>query len=273
MLYVTSITERPKGNDLYTIFESTTESIFEATQEAVKRLILENGVAIENIELIKDKLVEKAWSRVKSSHTIDSVGCEYTLICKTGRNKYKVVGSDASIIYINNEKLKLYTEQNRMTNCTIENGAWGSTGAYNGEADINFKKEITEKYEKYVAKTSLLGRQMSFNYIIEGREVKLKNYTGITKDVIIPNFVTSIMKNACHYLNIERLTLDEGLKSIGAYSFGWCSISELVIPKTVEILLHGAFCENGRLVVKNSYTDRVKLLNKKTVIIKNYHNS
>ena len=67
---------------------------------------------------------------------------------------------------------------------------------------------------------------MSFDYMIEGTNVKLKRYTGTTKYVIIPKFITSIMARAFDNCKIETLTLEEGLGAIGAYSFGDCSIKQ-----------------------------------------------
>ena len=114
---------------------------------------------------------------------------------------------------------------------------------------------------------------MSFKYTIENNQVKIMRYTGATKNVILPNFITTIAESAFFRCKIETLVLNEGLKYIGCCAFEENNLSEIVIPQTVEFVGVGALRGNKRLT--DHYGDyreaTVKILNPKALIIDKYN--
>ena len=166
-------------------------------------------------------------------------------------------------------KLSNYIKQKAIANCSIENEKLISFGTYNITKDIDFEAQIKDKYDRYVAKSTMLGKKMSFDYIIEGRMVKLVKYTGITKDVIIPKFVTTIMTSAFQKCGIETLIMDNGIKHIGDTAFQGCNLSEIVIPQTVEFMGSNVFYKNSKLLTQDGdyRDDRITIVNKNATII------
>ena len=106
---------------------------------------------------------------------------------------------------------------------------------------------------------------MSFDFIIEGTEVKVKNYTGNSKKVIIPNFVHTICEEAFRNKHIQEIRLNEGLRFIGRKAFTGNNLKQVVVPKSMELMHRYAFEYGGN----NIYTkdaefndETLKILNK-----------
>ena len=196
------------------------------------------------------------------------------LLCKVDTDKFKLVSSFGHIVYVNEDILKDHIKSNRIANCNIENGQYKVVDNYDVARDQEFEKEIVKKYERYSAISTALGREMDFEYSIEGNEVRLIKYTGTSKQVIIPKFITAVMPRAFRGCGIEELTLENGLKAIGSFAFEKCKISQVEIPKSVEFIGYGAFYENRKLVSGNfNYKSTIKILNEKATIIDNYISS
>ena len=169
---------------------------------------------------------------------------------------------------ISAEELKQLIAKNSINNCALINGEYKSVGTYNVTKNIEFEKEIAKKYDKHVAVTSLLGCRTTFDYAIEGKEVKITRCKGTNGKVIIPKFVTAIIGQALYKNSIKELTLNEGLKAIRSRAFSNNNISELVIPKTVQYIGRNAFSDNKGLVDSTGkYTNKLKIRNKKALII------
>ena len=270
MLYVVSIREGdPKKPDAYTIFETNTESNFRANADTLKKLLIEPSLKVMNMRLDKDKIVPEPWCRIHQEIKQIYDGAIYTLLCQLDKNTFKLAFYEKEATIMSYKRLMAFVEKDRVGNCSIKDGVMESMGTYNVKQDIKFKEQIDEKYEIFMAKCTLLGRNMTFEYVVEGEEVKLREYTGTDQEVIIPNFVTSITARAFERSGLTKLTLDNGIKSIGDLSFTGCNILELVIPKTVEFICSRAFHKNKKLVTaKGEYTNKITVLNPKTIIIK-----
>ena len=260
MIYVVEI---HKATETYTIFETTTESFIDIREAKLKELIIDPNITIQNMNIIGDQIITKQWYRICCRGHADNYKLTNTLLCKLDEQVLKLANSIAyETVTKSNEELKELIRDDRVGNCSIENEVYKSIGTYNAAYDTEFKEQIEEKYKIYVAKSALLGLNTTFEYIIEGQEVKLKSYTGTSKDVILPGFITSIMTRSFGHTHIRKLVLSEGLKSIGSFSFSACDIEELVIPSTVQIICNKAFNLNKGLSVGT-----IKILNTKTLIL------
>ena len=280
MIYVVSEVENYNNTTSYVLFETTTESFFSGSKAFLQRI--NSKIHIENIEITEDNITIKQWyNKIHHRRLSEDSGSNYILLCQVDNSKFKLVTHDERVIIMGTEKLTNYTEQNQIANCKIINNQLTSIGTYRITKDIEFEKHIAEKYARYVALTSLLGKPMTFEYVIENKDVKLKIYTGTNKDVIIPKFITSIMRHAFTGFKLQTLTLDNGLKYIGYEAFEGCNISEVTIPETVEFISAGAFYGNKKLIATvseisskgNKYTNNLKLLNKDTIIVRYTHNN
>ena len=281
MIYLISIVDNTEEPNSYMLFESHTESFFMCKEPYLKRLLGEQKITVKNIHTTDKEIViknwphpihhkgsDKDWQKIMKE-AISKYAC--ILICQTADDSFKLAGSNEHTYTVNGEELKEYIKNNRITNCCIEDKQYKSIDTYTIKKDIQFEKYIAAEYNKHVAITSLLGRKMSFDYIIEGREVKLKNYTGSTKDVIIPKFITAIMESAFAYRGLKTLILNEGLKYIGRDAFSRCSISKVTIPKSVEFMCESVFIANRDIqTIEGDLSNNINILNKDTVIIKKY---
>ena len=269
MVYIVSIMKEQYGTD-YRLFETNTETFFNCNGAELKKLMVETNINIKNASIISGEIVENTWcSKINRGGDLKFTSSDYILICKIDKNKFKLINNEKDIIYVDTKQLYRHAKHSRIYNCSIEAEIINAIDTYSINKDTHFEENIAKKYENYTAKTALLGRKMSFDYIIEGQEVKLRKYTGATKNVIVPSFITSIMENAFYLCKIDILTLDEGLKYIGGYAFNGCKLAEVTIPKTVEFIGRGAFYGNKRLVeIGGEYTDKIKLLTENVVTIK-----
>ena len=273
MIHAICVQEFYDGNVYYRFFETTTESFFSGHRENLKALVNDNGLSISNLRLLNEEVMDKPW--YNKTHTVKgdtNTGADYILLCKTSKNEFKLVSFNDKITYVDGRQLKELTNTHKIANCNMLNGMIKSTDTYNGIRKPQFVQDITRKYELYSAKSGLLGRKMSFDYIIEGNQVKLKRYTGTDKNVILPSFITSITQRAFARCYIETITLNEGLKYIGFNAFEACNLAEITIPETVEFMGLGVFEFNKRLLENDSEygkyrQDKVKILNKKATIL------
>ena len=280
MLYIVSIYEKTDGGMSYVLFETNSESSFRGDDAFLRKLITDYKMPIANVNLTNDQIEIKTWYndiRYEGlvSKTVGGViesvkfsGAEYTLLCKVDRDSYKLISSKEIVHYLSRQQLNELIKDNNITNCTIKNGKYKSIGTYSINKNPKFEEEIAKKYDRHVALTTLLGKPMTFEYAVEEQRVKLTKYTGASKDVIIPNFIASIMNYAFDGCGLEAVTLNNGLEYIGSKTFNGCAISELWIPETVKLICPNAFLGNKKLVESDgTYRDTIKMTNKNTVII------
>ena len=277
MLYIIGTVEEYEDEDSYIFFETGTDSFFKGDDEFLQDLISINEIEIKNIVLHGRKYQPKPWpNKMYCKRILDmDSGEPYILLCQLGADNFKLVScAEEAIRYMSSKYLKDYTNANKIANCFRgSQGKYESIDTYNAIKNTEFEEDIGKKYKRYEAISAMLGHKASFKYTIEGREVKLVKYTGIAKEVIIPNFITSIMTEAFYSSGIEELTLNQGLKSIGRAAFGDCKLSNIIIPETVEFIGEQAFFGNRRIGTLNGqYTKGIEILNKKTVVLDNILN-
>lgn len=74
----------------------------------------------------------------------------------------------------------------------------------------------------------------------------LVSYAGATRDsVVIPETVTTIMREAFYAINIKAVTLPSGLESIGTLAFAACQLTSVTIPSTVTTIDNSAFAKTA----------------------------
>ena len=266
--------------EYYVLFESHTESFIDADAEVLKNLMLEQKVEIRNVRLIEGTILDGGWPNPthiqntlhnrKWAEADDTEEYRYMLVCKSDEDKFKISSSKKIVSWISGDKLRKIVDKKKVMNCTVDStGTYKSIDAYTIIRDTQLDKLIAEKYNRHIALTSLMGHNMTFEYIIEGAEVRLTKYTGKAKDVIIPKFITSIIQEAFYNEALNKLTLENGLKYIGKKAFFGCNIAEIVIPETVELLFQDTFYGNKQLVTAaGQFTKELKILNKNATIIK-----
>lgn len=165
-------------------------------------------------------------------------------------------------------KLMEHIESEQIANCSFKNGEHKSIDTYSIKVVKKFEQNIKQRYEEFIAKSLMLGLDMQFGYTVENREVKITRYTGASKRVILPNFITTVNKRAFVGGFIEELKLNEGLKYIGNSAFEFNAINQVVIPKTVEFVGYQAFRGNTKLISSGGeYTNAVNVLSNKTILL------
>ena len=115
------------------------------------------------------------------------------------------------------------------------------------EEEKKITAEIDKQYESFILMTRTLGIDCSFKYTISGTKVALESYTGSSKHVIVPKFITLINSKVFHNKGLTGLSLNDGLETIGIRSFASNNIDEIDIPKTVKKIDKQAFYGNSQL--------------------------
>ena len=233
-------------------------------------------------------------------------GPRYILLAKNG-HRYKVINNEGEVDNLSESELLENIEIAEVVNCSVKirdnyelpnklsklyqklRGKKEDTDnhsiiesqkvkmraidIYTIEKDVTFEKNIRQKYETFDVKTQLLYHEsMTFNYEIEGKEVRLSKYTGSSKKVVLPSFITSIKYRAFWGIGVETIKLNEGLKAIAEEAFLSNRIEEVEIPSTVEIIGNAAFRFNTKLFTAEDKIDtsRFKLLNNQTILLDQY---
>ena len=275
MVYIIGIVGNFDDTLSYVLFETHTESYFRCNEKFLVKLIEEQKIEMRNASLLEGSIKIKNWgNQLHYDGVRDKEGATYMALCKIHENKFKLVSYTETIVHVTLKGLQDYIEDHKIHNSTLVNGKFEILNTYNINYDEKFEKDIAEKYKKHVALTALLGRKTAFDYYIEGTEIKLIKYISQNKNVIIPNFVNSILAGAFLGCDVESVTIGTGVRYIGANAFDKCNISEVVIPENVEFIGPGAFNRNKRLVTDGGYhKETIKVLGESTVIIQRYNNA
>ena len=267
MLYLLNVETTNTDRLNYYTFETHTESPIIADYECMMKLINECKMAPKNMYVNSKGIQFNEWPHdVSDSYYKNHV---FILLAKLSERRFKCIrGIDREVFYMDDKQLKGHLDYNHVLNCSCENGVYKSIDTYNIVIDPEFEKSIAKKYETFIAKSIMLGLDMSFEYIIENEEVKIICYTGKSRRVIVPNFITTITKDAFKTTNLQEVRLSEGLRYIGVGAFKNNNIDRIVIPKTVEFVAYDAFGRNPKLLGSDGgYNDAVKKLGSKTVIL------
>lgn len=255
---------------LYTMHETHTESRMTGDINCIKRWIKSCKMELKNMRITDKGMQTKQWP-----HDITvpySERCVYMLLTEVEAGCFKILRIfDGGIVYMDEKELKENIKFNKVANCLVEQGAakiYKSIDTYKINADNRFRQYIDKKYEEFVAKSLMLGLNISFEYTIENREVKIIKYTGKSSRAILPSFITTITEMAFITRGLRELKLNEGLKYIGRKAFAYNSIKSVIIPRTVVFVGESAFERNLDLVLPSGeYRDTVIKSNDKTVLM------
>ena len=285
MIYIICVIKHITGGaTYYRGFETCTESTLVMTSTKLIHILKNTKIQIVNASLQGDNVVLKKWANsitieekrnIGSRAETEKFGSDYILI-KKENDYYKVVDYLGNVYKIWIEDLKEYVESGNVANCSISSRSnrVSCQDTYRIKKDLNFERLIASKYDGFVAKTLMLScGNMTFNYAIENDVVQLTKYTGSSREVIVPPFVTAIGKDAFKGKGVNSVKFSNGLKIIGEMAFhpgGKSSgLDQIEIPETVELIANNAFMGNhimdradGTLNMK-----RFKLLGDKTIIL------
>ena len=283
MIYIIC-TEHDKNGDVksYYGFDTCAESDMSMSVKLLKTIIISNKIMVVNASLNNGNIVIKDWAYgLASNHgkvygeelEAKYLGPKYVLIA-VDNNRYKIVSYKGDVSYIAEKDFKTLVLTEQVANCNNLKDTNGEkimmTDVCKMYRDDRFKKLIHSKYTAFTAKALMLGYgKITFKYIIEDREVKLTQYTGTSKNVIIPPFITCVMRGAFSGVQLETLKLSEGLKAIGKHSFRYNNLSSIEIPESVELVGSNAFAFNKKLTdsSNNLHKDRFKLRNNRTIVL------
>ena len=294
MLYILMQRQVKHRGEIYSIFETHTESVITGDEKSIIEFINKSKMHIGNGYVKDGKMQLKQWPhRMESPNSGTNkvsgirvtIGASingkvikmqdnteestikpevrYILLGKVAENRFKVVDNTGLASYIGEKCLKENIELGTIANCIYKEDEkeYKSIDTCNLQTDPIFVAHIANKYEAFRAKTLILGLDISFYYTIEDKDVKITDYTGNSRRVIIPNFITTICEDAFLNHGIADLKLSEGLKYIGNDAFKGNNLEQVIIPKTVEFIGQSAFKFNDIMEV-------AKKLNPNTTTIK-----
>ena len=269
MLYLIKVDKVKDRDSTYHLFDTHTESVIEANTKLVLELINTYKMEIKNIYIEDNTIQIKDWPHKIEPYSRNKKDREssYVLLGRVREGLFKTVVSIGRVDYLSEESLKSVIEKGWVANCEYAadgDKTYKSVDTYSIKTDPNFIKHIREKYTEFIAKTALLGMDTSFKYTIENEEVKLTSYTGSSKKVILPSFITTVCGRAFHHTGIQELKLNEGLKYIGKDAFCANNLNFVSIPSTVEFVGQSAFYYN----VDGAHNKKIYTkLNKNTLIL------
>ena len=267
----------------YKLVDTLSESNWELTPNQLKQIMQSSFTQVSNATLQNgniriqnwiDKIASAESDMDNNSNTIAiDKKCIFILLSENN-DEYKVTNYRGHITKFSFTGLKNRMILDEVANCNLLDDKIKWVKEYKIIADKEFDRDIANKYKIFIAKMNMLGYgKTSFKYEIENHQVKIRNYTGTSKNVIIPSFVTVIMEGAFAEVTLETLDLNEGLKIIGEFAFSpkWMSedLKSVEIPSTVELVGLGAFKNNTKIFISNSQLtmSRVKMRNNKTIVI------
>ena len=275
MLYIINIIKSEAGKKIYyyRVFDTCSDYSMLIKTDMLRRIILENNLSVVNAYIKDNKIIIKSWSNGTAIMVLTSKGAEkysdntgpkYVALAKEN-NTYKIVDFMGNINKINKNQLMDLVKLKEMANLdTLKNE---TEDVYEIIKDEEFSNLIESKYKIFTAKIMMLTyKSDTFDYEIENTEVRLKNYTGTTKNVIIPSFVTSIMDGTFTNIGLEMIEVHEGLKVIGSSALataGLKTLDRIEIPETIRLIGYHAFWGNDKLIKPNHTlnTDRFKITN------------
>ena len=225
--------------------------------KVINASIQNNDILIEN--WTNESVVQKYKSNGDTN--VQRSGPKYTVLAKE-ENNYRIIEWHGILHTLSKQELLRAIKSKEIAN-------YKKCGLIN--KDEEFSKLIDSKYNSFIAKTTMLGyHNITLEYTIENYEVKLNNYTGSNKDIIIPPFITAITDRAFSYRRINTVVLNDGLKVSGNSAFSFDTIDRIEIPDTVELIGAEDFEFNSRLTKPggNMNLGRFKLRSNKTIVIR-----
>ena len=266
MLYLIKVVESTDKKTIYHLFETHTESVIKANEELTIKLINHHRMRAKNIIIEKEKIVLKEWPH-KITHCSEDKNTgvlDYILMGKSSEQEFKLINPASTVTHIREKRLKELIDIGDVANCDFVEGTekiYRSTDTYTIKTDPKFKALIDQKYREFIAKTNLLGLDISFRYVIENHDVKIKSYTGTSEKVILPSFITTVCGSVFMYRHIYELKLNKGLKHIGAAAFAGNNLKYIEIPETVEFICQQACDFNHTQIVCKKMNPNTLMIN------------
>ena len=278
----------------YNILETISESSMTVTPNQLKSIITDTKLKVANATLENNKIKLKDWVNkitVKLSGDINSnmlgkysedinlhdYRCPYILLNKEG-DRYKLTNYKGIVRDIPLDELETIVKLGEIANCSMTNNKdetsidWRDT--YEIIANEEFEKDILIKYNTFIAKAQMFSHgSISFKYRIENKQVILQRFTGSSRNIILPSFITAVMSGAFDNSYVDTLDLNEGLKIISTKAFMQkgmtAELEKIEIPSTVELIGPNAFLGHTRLYNNQGELSphKIKLRNIKTLII------
>ena len=191
MLYLVRYYENTKDmNIYYYMFETHTESILKMSKESLIQLITEYKMEAKNVYIKNGEIQIKKWPHNITKYTEKEKHStvDHILLSKVTERSFKVFRFTDETLQITDTYLKKIIRDGRVANCSYakdKEPVYNSIDTYETKTDTDFEKQIAKKYEEFRAKTLLLGMDISFKYVIENKDVKLKNKITSTKVIFI----------------------------------------------------------------------------------------
>lgn len=265
MLYVIELMEYSEGPPRYKVYETKTDSKIQCSREEVNRMAKVLNRKVCGLE-VGNETYKRSYNSVRKVYDIKSADI---LIGRVGQDEFKVIFYGIPQV-VSSGKLKNAIGYGTVVNCAIaiENGekVYKSMDTCDILVMEAFKQDIKRQYSSFIALTKTMGLDNSFEYEIEGNDVKLKNYTGMSGKVIVPKFITSIMERAFEDSEVTNVKLNNGLKYIGRLAFGNCLLKSLTIPESVQFLFKSALEDNNLIVIDGKWNN-VNILNKNIIML------
>ena len=167
MMYVIAIEENPYAHESYLFFDTSTDSFFYGGPSVLNKLVTQRWLESDNLG-IKERNV--FYNPIYHKTVEGSSGSHYVLICKLANSIFKLAGYNKKIIYANGTTLKNYIQNSLIANCTVKEGKPMMKNYYKIISDTEFENVIEQKYKKFIAKSSILGHKISFEYTIENKK-------------------------------------------------------------------------------------------------------
>ena len=277
MLYIISLRKQHTDEEItYKVFDTYSGSVISLKTKSLRRILEHTKSQAANAQIDNDIIKIKDWENSTYTNESQFIGNDFAtrksgpkyVRVANGCNINRVIDSYGRIYNMGNTDFNNAVDQENVINTEI-------TDIYKIYRDKEFEDEIGIKYNNFIAKAMLLGfRDITFQYEIENKEVRLKSYTGKNKDIIIPPFITAIKAEAFKGKNIKSVILSHGLKAIGPKAF-WTEgvtsvgIENIEIPETVELIGNNAFTGNRYLISSNGIINkrRFKLLNEENTVL------
>ena len=300
MLYIIGLTrENQKSSKTigrilnYELFDTDSESCIRANEKMLKSILSDHKIEVANAEMNNNEIKIQDWVNKITIKLATLISTDYlqingnidlcsSILLAKEAHMYKMVDNEGFVTKISANQLKSLVRLNKVANCIRGEHNGKSTiiesNTYKIVKDAEFEKSIKIKYEGFIAKASLLGYEdVSFNYEIENKQVKLRKYTGTSKKVILPSFITTIMTKALSGRNLETIELNEGLEIIGQEAFDrqWVpgGPEKIEIPSTVKWVGTKAFAYNTKLLKQDGspHTNRIIIRNKATLLMDQFY--
>ena len=251
MLYLIGI-QRQYRPIKYTVFETITLSVENMTLTKIRELSKFNSMSTMNFSIKGQRISMNAWphdilSKQNSNKLI--------LLTKTHDSVYRLIDLKGKVKNVGYGEFQSIIHELRIANCDMverynegKGVQYSFRDSYVIPLDAGFKHSVEIKYNIFRSKALTLGLDISFDYILEGENVKLVKYTGTSKKVILPNFITAICNGAFKFKHINELTLNAGLRHIGSGAFTHTGITYVEIPKNTEFMSEQAFDKTTKIV-------------------------